>query len=462
MAFAVVKTGRLIAQLTSELERKQWGLLQQLMRFFLVGYIITALLLLFDNSAPLTLLVGVVFFVGALFVLKTVETGHRSIASLEGRVKERTIELEEARKAAEAAVVERTRFMANVSHEIRTPMNAVVGLSNLLLESELQDKHREDLLTLRDSGNVLLRVVTDVLDFAKMESDSFHLDEKPFSLDELLDSTVAMWKAKAKEQKITLVCIREDGWWPYWRGDRDRIQQILHNLVANAIRFTDRGGITVEADVVEERVVLKVRDTGCGIPTEDQEAIFHSFRQSATDRGGTGLGLALCYRLVDAMKGRIEVKSESGEGSCFIVELPLVREEPIAEPRKPEPSSSQSDWNILLADDNEVNRRVAQRYLTRLGCRVKLAANGQEAVDLAEQEIFDLILMDCQMPVMTGQEATREIRSRENGRRVPIYAFTAMATSDELQACLEGGMDGYITKPIRKEKLEELLTGLAS
>ena len=461
MAVAVVKTGRLIAQLTSEVERKQWGLLQQLMRFFLLGYLATALLLLFDNSAPLTLLVGVVFFVGALFVLKTVETGHRSIASLEGRVRERTRELEDARKAAEAAVVERTRFMANVSHEIRTPMNAVVGLSNLLLESELQDKHREDLLTLRDSGNVLLRVVTDVLDFAKMESDSFHLDEKPFSLDELLDSTVAMWKAKAREQKITLVCLREADWWPYWRGDRDRIQQILHNLVANAIRFTDRGGVTIEADVVEGRVVLRVRDTGCGIPTEDQEAIFHSFRQSATDRGGTGLGLALCYRLADAMKGRIQVSSEPGKGSCFTIELPLTREEKFRETKKSETPSGQGDWNVLLADDNEVNRKVAERYLARLGCRVKVAANGREAVDLADQEVFDLILMDCQMPVMTGQEATREIRAKENGRRVPIYAFTAMATSDELQACLEGGMDGYITKPIRKDKLEELLMGLA-
>lgn len=460
MAVAVVKTGRLIAQLTSEVERKQWGLLQQLMRFFLLGYLATALLLLFDNSAPLTLLVGVVFFVGALFVLKTVETGHRSIASLEGRVRERTRELEDARKAAEAAVVERTRFMANVSHEIRTPMNAVVGLSNLLLESELQDKHREDLLTLRDSGNVLLRVVTDVLDFAKMESDSFHLDEKPFSLDELLDSTVAMWKAKAREQKITLVCLREADWWPYWRGDRDRIQQILHNLVANAIRFTDRGGVTIEADVVEGRVVLRVRDTGCGIPTEDQEAIFHSFRQSATDRGGTGLGLALCYRLADAMKGRIQVSSEPGKGSCFTIELPLTREEKFRETKKSETPSGQGDWNVLLADDNEVNRKVAERYLARLGCRVKVAANGREAVDLADQEVFDLILMDCQMPVMTGQEATREIRAKENGRRVPIYAFTAMATSDELQACLEGGMDGYITKPIRKDKLEELLMGL--
>lgn len=460
MAVAVVKTGRLIAQLTSEVERKQWGLLQQLMRFFLLGYLATALLLLFDNSAPLTLLVGVVFFVGALFVLKTVETGHRSIASLEGRVRERTRELEDARKAAEAAVVERTRFMANVSHEIRTPMNAVVGLSNLLLESELQDKHREDLLTLRDSGNVLLRVVTDVLDFAKMESDSFHLDEKPFSLDELLDSTVAMWKAKAREQKITLVCLREADWWPYWRGDRDRIQQILHNLVANAIRFTDRGGVTIEADVVEGRVVLRVRDTGCGIPTEDQEAIFHSFRQSATDRGGTGLGLALCYRLADAMKGRIQVSSEPGKGSCFTIELPLTREEKFRETKKSETPSGQGDLNVLLADDNEVNRKVAERYLARLGCRVKVAANGREAVDLADQEVFDLILMDCQMPVMTGQEATREIRAKENGRRVPIYAFTAMATSDELQACLEGGMDGYITKPIRKDKLEELLMGL--
>ena len=431
------------------------------MGFFLIGYLLTAALLWKQTVIPVYLLTGLVFLIGALFVLRTVAAGYDSINSLERLVAERTVDLEEARIEAEKAVRARTRFMANISHEIRTPMNAVIGMTTLLLESELNEQQKADVSTLREAGDVLLRVVTDVLDFAKMESDSFELDNQAFSLKELLESTVNIWSSNAQEKGIELRREPSLDLWPFWHGDRTRLQQILHNLVANAIRFTDRGSVTILAETTTDRVTLRVRDTGVGIAKEDHEQIFHSFRQSSTDRGGTGLGLAICHRLALAMEGDLRVESEPGKGCTFTLELPLGR----AEGLEASPLSSGDiqgfSYRILLADDNEVNLKVARRFLEKLGCEVVTVDNGKEAVEQANHNRFDLILMDCQMPIMTGQEATREIRKAEKEYKNTIYALTAMATPGELQACIDGGMDGCITKPVRLSRLKNLLASLS-
>lgn len=459
MFVAARKTDHLIKALHMDLERDQWKLLKSFMEFFLLGYAVTAGVILSERTESLTLVVGTVFLVGSLFVLKTVQTGHDSIAQLEGAVKSKTAELDKSRRRAEEAMESRTRFMANVSHEIRTPMNAVIGLTTLLLESELSQKQREDVLTLRESGDVLLRVVTDVLDFAKMETDSFQLESEPVSLDGIINTAIKVWSPSTEERGVRLYCERSEEWWPYWQGDKIRLQQILHNLLANAVRFTDQGEIVIGVDCGPAMVKMEVRDTGSGIAETDLEQIFHSFRQSATDRGGTGLGLAICLRLVEAMGGSIKVESEPGEGSCFSLSLPLQRWEeppPSAEVENTPPLDQSA--HVLLVDDNEVNLKVARRYLERLGCRVTTAMDGQQAVERATEEEFDLILMDCQMPVMTGMEATEKIRRLENHESQRIFALTAMATPEEKEACLKAGMDGVITKPVRLAELRRVLT----
>jgi signal transduction histidine kinase/CheY-like chemotaxis protein len=457
MMIAARSTKQLIVDLNTESEKDEWRLLRSLMQVFLLGYAVTAGLIIYGQHQSLVIIVGTVFLLGSLFVLKTVQTGHGSISHLEESVKKKTAALEVSRKQAEEAVEARTRFMANVSHEIRTPMNAVIGLTTLLLESDLNEKQREDVIILRQTGDVLLRVVTDVLDFAKLESESFRLESEPISLDEVINSTLRVWSAPASEKGIDLNFYRADDWWPLWKGDRIRLQQILQNLVANAIRFTDVGSVTVKADCGDSIVLLKIEDTGCGIKESDLEQIFHSFRQSATDRGGTGLGLTICYRLVVTMGGTITVESTPGEGSCFKLSLPLQRCNEVA---RAEPDDSgvplKDVARVLLVDDNEVNLKVARRHLQKLGCQVTTAVNGQEAVDKAVSGAFDLILMDCQMPVMTGLEATERIRRSDHKTR--IFALTAMATPEEQKACLKCGMDGVITKPVRISELRAVLT----
>lgn len=462
MFVAIKQAGLLVGQMSTPAQRKQWKNLQSLMGFFLLGYALTAVLILKHFQLELTLVTGLVFLFGSLFVLKTVQTGRESIHSLDKIIEERTADLVLARQEAEQAVEARTRFMANVSHEIRTPMNAVVGLTSLLMETELDEDQRKDLRTLQEAGNVLLRVVTDVLDFAKMESDTFKLERAPLSLPGLVESSLGIWSSAASEKDIQLKAELAEGFWPYWVGDSTRLQQLLHNLVANAIRFTDQGSVTVRAREESEGVVVEVEDTGCGIPLEDQEQIFHSFRQSSTDRGGTGLGLTICHRICEMMGGTLEVESTVGRGSLFRLALPLQRAEGI----EPTHTSSHDEpfptYQVLLADDNEVNLNVARRFLERLGCVVDTVGNGSEAVELCHSKAYDLILMDCQMPVMTGLEATVEIRRRETGTEQHrlIYALTAMATAGELQSCIDQGMDGYITKPIRLSRLKTLLASL--
>lgn len=462
MVLAIRNTGKLTALIKNQAEKSRWTILRTFMFFFLFGYAATGALLLTQQTKLVFFLLGLVFFFGAIFVFKTVQAGLDSVNSLEAVIAERTQDLVLARKEAEDAVEARTRFMANVSHEIRTPMNAVLGLTTLLLKTDLTDAQRADLMTLREASNVLLGVVTDVLDFAKIETNSFDIEEHPISLISLLKSVKAIWQNEAHQKGIALDFAIPEEFWPYWLGDKLRIQQILQNLIANAVRFTDSGSVLVEVSSASSVVTFVVSDTGAGIPTEDLELIFHSFRQSATDRGGTGLGLAICHRLCRAMGGELEVESQLEKGSKFTVTMPLRRIKEFEESDESLSDMTEVQHRVLLVDDNDVNLKVATRFLKKLGCDIETARNGQEALEKTESEKFDLILMDCQMPVMTGLEATKKIRARENGETHKIFALTAMATPTHLQECLDSGMDGYITKPVRLSKLRDVLLSLKS
>ncbi|MCC6641239.1 MAG: response regulator [Deltaproteobacteria bacterium] len=379
-----------------------------------------------------------------------------------------------ASEAARAAGVAKAQFLANMSHEIRTPMNGVLGLAQHLAHLELDTEQRtvvEDILT---SGSALLQVIDDILDVSKLEAGKLRIDPTPFDPRRLAADVAKLFAPRARTAGIRLEASVCDGVPAWLLGDGGRIRQVLVNLVSNAVKFTKKGSVAVHLrcdGLVEARATLRfeVRDTGIGIPPDAIEKIFDAFTQadaSTTRRfGGTGLGLTISREIVACMGGELGVESEEGRGSCFWFVLPL----PVCEPpaahaeagtvaRAPARASGDRSLRVLAAEDNAVNQRVLLRLLERLGCRVDLAADGREAVERARGGGYDLVLMDCQMPVLDGFGATREIRALESeAGRVPIVAVTAHALAGDRERCLENGMDDYVTKPIKLDELERVI-----
>ncbi len=378
-----------------------------------------------------------------------------------------------ATAAARAAAVAKSQFLANMSHEIRTPMNGVLGHAQHLAQLSLGPEQRSVVEDILRSGETLLHVIDDVLDFSKLEAGRLRLDPAPFDPRALAQDLRSLLGPRAAEAGIALEMVVEDDVPAWLLGDAGRIRQVLINLGGNAVKFTKQGSVTVRVrcDAVRDGVAgvrFEVSDTGIGIPASAFESIFDAFTQadaSTTRRfGGTGLGLAISRDLVRCMGGELGVASEEGRGSSFwfVVPLPTCGAPAAAEATRTERSAAcparSRPVRVLAAEDNVINQRVMVRLLEQLGCQVDLANDGAEAVERVSSGAYDLVLMDCQMPVLDGFDATHRIRVQGGtAARIPIIAVTAHALAGDRERCLAGGMDDYLTKPLRLDDLQRVL-----
>ncbi|SNR72620.1 PAS domain-containing hybrid sensor histidine kinase/response regulator [Lutibacter flavus] len=381
------------------------------------------------------------------------------------------IELKKAKETAEKSLKVKNDFLANMSHEIRTPLNAVIGFTDLLLESELKSDQRNHLETMRNSGEILLSLINNVLDLSKLESDKLEIEDIEFNLHKNLFEVVNLMKLKAEEKGITLDLVIEENLPMQVIGDPTRLGQIMLNLIGNAVKFTNEGSVVVRVKVVKKtakisNIHIEIKDTGIGIVSNKINTVFGVFTQAKSDTsriyGGTGLGLAIVKKLVKLLKGEIQVESKFGVGSVFTLILPLKKGGEMAKEEELQISTSTSQklgLNILLVEDNKTNQLLAKTRLERWDCNVDIANNGIEGVKKIQKKLYDIVLMDIQMPVMDGYEATKIIKNdiSKKAAAIPIIAMTAYTSKNDIKRALDVGMNDYIFKPFKTEELYALL-----
>ncbi|WP_404375794.1 response regulator [Vreelandella aquamarina] len=416
-----------------------------------------------DTLIRATLILVSLTMLAGLLLLIQLRHQRKALELRQQKLKIANEQLESARHKAEEASQAKSDFMAVMSHEIRTPLNGIVGITDLLEDEVVTSATgREYLSTLRDSTHALSTVINDILDYSRIAAGKLSLSPRPFLLDTFLTTLCRSYQLRARGSQVAFHCKHLDSLGVVL-ADPDRLRQVLMNLLNNAFKFTDQGSVVLEVSPERQDegtllLTFLVSDTGCGMSAEQQEKLFQPFSQVDTSlsrqREGTGLGLVICQQLVKAMGGDIQLTSTPNEGSCFYFTLSLPRAElPSAEPLSSDTAAKQA--NILVVEDNAINQMLIRKQLSKLGHRVEIAEDGQQGVDKAAEKHFDIILMDMQMPVMDGLEATQTLRAR--GNTTPILAMTANAMPEDRKRCLDAGMQEVITKPVHATTLQRRL-----
>lgn len=404
-------------------------------------------------------------------LLKETRELNKKLIQKKEQLEEKVDELKEAKAKVEEGSKAKSEFLTTMSHEIRTPMNAIIGMTNLLVKDNPREDQLEQLEILDFSAKTLLSLINDVLDFSKIESGKIEFEEVPFKLEDVLNSVIESFRFTASKKDVRLYIDMKDDLPDVLIGDPNRLTQIINNLVSNAVKFTEEGSVGVIVQLMEDKepyqIKFSVCDTGIGISEEKKSEIFKSFTQERSDTsrvfGGTGLGLTISKKLVELQGGEIYLESKKGKGSTFFVEIPF--------DANPDENAQTTSFNqfslpdslngatVMVVEDNAINQKVMMRFLDKWNIEAVVVGDGEEAVETLKEQYVNLILMDLQMPVMDGYEATRKIRKMSDKKKssVPIVALTAAALKEVKEQVFASGMNDYLTKPFNPPELQKKL-----